>query len=63
MKRILFLLAVLGLAVVACSDPYRRIYENMRSVRDSKRTPAERAIAPSPSYDEYKKEREGKPKE
>jgi hypothetical protein len=61
-KRILLLLAVLGLAA-ACSDPYRRIYENMRSVRDSKRTPAERAISPSPSYDEYKKEREGKPKE
>lgn len=61
MKRWMILLAVLELA--ACSDLPQRIYENMRSLRDSRRTPAERAVAPSPSYEEYKREREGKPQE
>jgi hypothetical protein len=61
MTHLLILMTTLGL--VACDSMGQRIYENMRSIRDSRRSPAERTVAPSPSYDEYKKEREGKPKE
>lgn len=57
-KLIWLILAVLVFA--ACGNLYQRFYENTRSVRDSRRSPAERAIAPSPSYDQYKREREGK---
>lgn len=55
-KRILLFAALL---LVACTDPYRRIYEGARSNADAKRTPAERATAPSAPYDAYRKEREG----
>ena len=58
---LLILAAVLGFT--ACGDLYKRIYENTRSVQNSRRTPAERAVSPTPSYDQYKKEREGKPQE
>ncbi len=53
------LFAVLALA--ACSELPQRVYENVRTIRDSRRTPAERAVAPSPTYEEYKQEIEGKP--
>lgn len=56
MKRILFLMFVLLLT--ACGeDPYRNLYEGIKSNNDAKRTPTERATTPAPSYDEYKKER------
>jgi hypothetical protein len=58
MKRILFLLAPLLLA--ACSDPSRNLYDGIKNNNDAKRSPSERAMTPTPSYDEYKKEREGK---
>jgi hypothetical protein len=61
MKRFLFLLAALLLS--ACSDPYRNLYEGIKSNNDAKRSPNERAMTPAPSYEEYKKERESKPKE
>lgn len=59
---------VLGLFTVllmtACSnDPYHGLYDGLKSNSDAKRTPNERAVAPAPSYEEYKKEREAKPKE
>jgi len=60
MKRILFLIAILLLA--ACSeDPSRHLYEGIKGSNDAKRSPNDRAMAPSPSYDEYKKERETPP--
>jgi hypothetical protein len=59
MKRILFPIAILLLA--ACSeDPSRNLYEGIKGSNDAKRTPNDRAISPSPSYDDYKKEREQK---
>ena len=60
MKRILFLIAILLLA--ACSeDPSRNLYQGIKASNDAKRSPNDRAMAPSPSYDEYKKEREAPP--
>jgi hypothetical protein len=61
MKRILFLLV--PLLLIACSDPSRNLYEGIKTNNDAKRSPTERAMTPTPGYDEYKKEREGKPKE
>ncbi len=61
MKRILFLLT--ALLLVACSDPPRNLYDGIKNNNDAKRSPNERAMTPTPSYDEYKKEREGKTKE
>ncbi len=61
MKRILLVLTALLLA--ACSDPSRNLYNGIKNNNDAKRSPTERAMTPTPSYDEYKKEREGKPKE
>jgi hypothetical protein len=61
MKGLLVLLAALTLA--ACADPARNLYEGIKTGNDAKRSPNERAMTPTPSYDEYKKEREGKPKE
>ena len=52
-----------ALGLVACDNMGQRVYENTNRIRDSKRSPAERAIAPTPSYKEYKKEREGASKE
>ncbi len=59
MKYLLILVAALLLA--ACSDPYRNLYEGIQTNNDAKRSPTERAVSPAPSYDEYKKEVEGKP--
>ena len=61
MKPFHFLLA--ALLLTACSDPARNLYEGIKNNNDAKRTPADRAMNPTPSYDEYKKEREGKTRE
>ncbi len=57
-----YLTAILAvLALTACGeDPARNMYEGIRGHNDARRTPNERAISPSPSYDSYKKEREQK---
>jgi formaldehyde-activating enzyme involved in methanogenesis len=60
-KPLLILLTVL--LVAACSDPSRNLYDGIKNNNDAKRSPSERAMTPTPSYDEYKKEREGKAKE
>lgn len=57
MKRLLFLLTALLLS--ACSsNPFKDMYESIMHQIDVKRTPMERQAAPTPSYDQYKKERE-----
>jgi hypothetical protein len=61
MKYLLILLTALLLA--ACADPYRNLYDGIQTNNDAKRSPQERAISPTPSYDEYQKEREGMPAE
>ncbi len=50
-----------ALSLAACgSDPFRDIYEGIKSRNDAQRTPTERAVSPTPTYDEYRKEREQK---
>jgi len=41
----------------ACTS-YQAIYEGIKNNNDAQRTPNERATNPSPSYDQYKKERQ-----
>jgi hypothetical protein len=54
-----YLLALLiALTLTACADPARNLYDGIKIGNDAKRTPDERAISPTPSYDEYKKERD-----
>ncbi len=54
-----YLLVWMALLLAACdADPARNMYEGIKSNNDAKRTPDERAMAPAPSYDEYKKERD-----
>lgn len=53
---------LVSLALTACgSDPYRGMYEAVKSRNESTQTPAERSVTPTPSYDQYQKERETKP--
>lgn len=40
------------------NDPYRGMYDAVKSRNESTRTPTERSVTPTPSYDQYKKERE-----
>ncbi len=56
MKYLPVILATLALA--ACADPERNLYEGIKSSNEAKRSPNERAMTPATSYDEYKKERE-----
>jgi hypothetical protein len=54
---LLFLLATSFLT--ACgNDPYRGLYEGIKNQNESKKTPQEREMNPTPGYDAYKKERE-----
>jgi hypothetical protein len=54
---LLFLLATFFLT--ACgNDPYRGFYEGIKNQNESKKTPQEREMNPTPGYDAYKKERE-----
>lgn len=49
-----------GVLLAACtSDPYRGLYEGIKSQNEGYKTPTERAATPSsPSYDTYQKERD-----
>jgi hypothetical protein len=40
------------------SDPYQGVYEGIKNQNDSKKSPQEREMNPTPSYDAYKKERD-----
>jgi hypothetical protein len=54
-----YLTAILALlALSACAEPSRNLYEGIKSNNDAKRSPNERAMTPAPGYDEYRKERE-----
>lgn len=59
MKSIFFLSTALLLTACA-EDPYRNMHAGIKGSNDAKRTPNERVVAPTPGYDEYKKEREQK---
>ena len=61
MKRLLVL--PIALLLVACADPARNLYDGIKNNNDAKRSPSDRAMSPTPSYDEYKREREGKIRE
>ncbi len=39
-------------------DPYRSFYDGIKNRNDATKTPTERARSPTPSYDEFKKERD-----
>ena len=58
-----FVVFLAALILTACADPARNLYDGIKANNDAKRSPSERAMTPTPSYDEYKKEREAKPKE
>ena len=49
-----------GLLLAGCTgDPYRGLYDGIKSQNEGYKTPTERATSPSsPSYDSYQKERE-----
>lgn len=56
------MIILLTIALSGCgSDPYRGMYEAVKSRNESTQTPAERSVTPTPSYDQYQKERETKP--
>ena len=60
MKRLLLMSTVMLLTACA-DDPYRNLYDGITSNNDAKRSPTERAAAPAPSYDNYRKERDAPP--
>ncbi|MBU0621641.1 MAG: hypothetical protein KJ795_07325 [Gammaproteobacteria bacterium] len=52
-----YLFAILAaLALTACADPARNLYDGIKANNDAKRSPNERAMTPAPTYDQYKKE-------
>lgn len=54
-----YLFAILTtLALTACADADRNLYDGIKANNEAKRSPNERAMTPAPTYDEYKKERE-----
>jgi hypothetical protein len=56
-----FLFIFAAIFLTACSsDPYRGLYEGIKNQNESKKTPQEREMNPTPGYDAYKKERETK---
>lgn len=53
------LTSLLCLILSGCgSDPYRGVYEAVKSRNESMQSPTERSVTPTPSYDTYQKERE-----
>jgi len=61
MKKTSLLILFAGISLSACaSDPYQAIYDGIKSQNDSNKTPQERELTPTPSYDAYKKERDTK---
>ncbi|HEU0187521.1 MAG TPA: hypothetical protein VFR06_06475 [Gallionellaceae bacterium] len=59
MRLTLAILVTMSATLSACSgDPYRGVYEAVKSRNESAQTPTERSVTPTPSYDSYQKERE-----
>jgi hypothetical protein len=54
-----YLIALLTISMLsACADPARNLYNGIKANNDAGKTPEQRATTPTPSYDEYKKERD-----
>lgn len=59
MQRKINIAILIAIALAGCgSDPYRGMYDAVKSRNESTQSPAERSVTPTPSYDQYKKERE-----
>lgn len=59
MRIVTVITTLLCLALTGCgSAPYRGVYDAVKSRNESTQSPAERSVTPTPSYDQYKKERE-----
>lgn len=53
------LILLTGTILSACrGDPFQGVYEGIKAQNESRQTPSERAMTPTPSYDAYKKERD-----
>ncbi len=58
MSKLLFFVLLSSFCLGACSnDPYQGVYEGIKNQNESKKTPQEKELNPTPSYDAYKKER------
>ena len=58
MRKLFVLISISSFCLCACSnDPYQGVYEGIKNQNESKKTPQEREMNPTPSYDAYKKER------
>jgi len=59
MKHSVKTILVILLLVSGCKgDPYRRVYETIKNRDDGFKTPAERALSPTPNYGTYRTERD-----
>ena len=59
MKHSVKAILVLLLLVSGCKgDPYRRVYETIKNRDDGFKSPAERAMTPTPNYGTYRSERD-----
>ena len=54
----LLTVSILLLMLAACADPARNVYEGIQLNKDIQQSPQERAMKPTPSYDQYKRESE-----
>jgi hypothetical protein len=57
MKRLSLVTIMAGLMLAGCDDPARSLYDGIRNNNEAHRTPQQREMRPSPSYDEYTRER------
>jgi hypothetical protein len=55
---VITILSVFLLISGCASDPYRRVYETIRNREDGFKSPAERAMTPTPNYGTYRNERD-----
>lgn len=54
----IFWLVLTGVIAASCADPSRNLYNGIKMRNESMQTPEERAASPTPSYDQYRKERD-----
>ena len=59
MSKIQAVILLAGICLASCAkDPYQGLYEGIKNQNDLKKTPQERELNPTPSYDAFKKERD-----